>query len=103
MEDESGSVAARNSFSASASSAAVVMGAAAPAMAAEAVSEHQPEDTPSRAEEPSGPGAAPDEAEERRLLFVGMTRARSRLLLSCAALRTRYGASRPAGLDNRPS
>src|SRR5207253_4351004 len=43
MEDESGSVAARNSFSASASSAAVVMGAAAPAMAAEAVSEHQPE------------------------------------------------------------
>jgi len=43
------------------------------------------------------PGAAADEAEERRLLFVGMTRARSRLLLSCAAARTRYGASRPAG------
>jgi DNA helicase II / ATP-dependent DNA helicase PcrA len=38
-----------------------------------------------------------DEAEERRLLFVGMTRARSRLLLSCAAVRTRYGASRPTG------
>jgi DNA helicase II / ATP-dependent DNA helicase PcrA len=43
------------------------------------------------------PGAAADEAEERRLLFVGMTRARSRLLLSCAAVRTRYGASRPTG------
>ena len=43
------------------------------------------------------PGTAPDEAEERRLLFVGMTRARSRLLLSCAAVRTRYGASRPTG------
>jgi DNA helicase II / ATP-dependent DNA helicase PcrA len=40
---------------------------------------------------------ATDEAEERRLLFVGMTRARSRLLLSCAAARTRYGASRPTG------
>jgi DNA helicase II / ATP-dependent DNA helicase PcrA len=43
------------------------------------------------------PGTATDEAEERRLLFVGMTRARSRLLLSCAAVRTRYGASRPTG------
>jgi superfamily I DNA/RNA helicase/PHP family Zn ribbon phosphoesterase len=43
------------------------------------------------------PGTAADEAEERRLLFVGMTRARSRLLLSCAAVRTRYGASRPTG------
>jgi uncharacterized protein (TIGR00375 family) len=43
------------------------------------------------------PGAAPDEAEERRLLFVGMTRARSRLLLSSAAARARYGASRPSG------
>jgi DNA helicase-2/ATP-dependent DNA helicase PcrA len=42
-------------------------------------------------------GTAADEAEERRLLFVGMTRARSRLLLSCAAVRTRYGASRPTG------
>ena len=38
------------------------------------------------------PGSAPSEdtAEERRLLFVGMTRARSRLLLSYAA---RAGAS----------
>jgi superfamily I DNA/RNA helicase len=43
------------------------------------------------------PGTSADEAEERRLLFVGMTRARSRLLLSCAAVRTRYGASRPSG------
>ncbi len=43
------------------------------------------------------PGAAPDEAEERRLLFVGMTRARSRLVLSCATARARHGASRPAG------
>ena len=45
----------------------------------------------------AGPGTAAGEAEERRLLFVGMTRARSRLLLSCAAARTRYGASRPTG------
>jgi uncharacterized protein (TIGR00375 family) len=36
-------------------------------------------------------------AEERRLLFVGMTRARSRLLLSCAARRTRHGFEAPAG------
>jgi uncharacterized protein (TIGR00375 family) len=43
------------------------------------------------------PGAAPDEAEERRLLFVGMTRARSRLLFSCAAARARHGAARPTG------
>ena len=42
-------------------------------------------------------GAAPDEAEERRLLFVGMTRARSRLLLSCAAARARHGPARPTG------
>ena len=45
----------------------------------------------------AGPGTADGEAEERRLLFVGMTRARSRLLLSCAAARARYGASRPTG------
>ena len=43
------------------------------------------------------PGSAPsaDTAEERRLLFVGMTRARSRLLLSYAAARGR-AAVRPA-------
>jgi DNA helicase II / ATP-dependent DNA helicase PcrA len=42
------------------------------------------------------PGAEPltpsDVAEERRLLFVGMTRARGKLLLTCAARRTRHGA-----------
>jgi superfamily I DNA/RNA helicase len=39
------------------------------------------------------PGAGTDEeAEERRLLFVGMTRARARLLLSYAARRGRGGA-----------
>ena len=41
------------------------------------------------------PGA--DQAEERRLLFVAMTRARSRLLLSYAATRTRHGSEAPAG------
>ena len=43
------------------------------------------------------PAAAPDPAEERRLLFVGMTRARTRLFLSCAAQRTRHGATATAG------
>ncbi len=43
------------------------------------------------------PWADTDEAEERRLLFVGMTRARSRLLLSYAATRTRQGAAADAG------
>jgi DNA helicase-2/ATP-dependent DNA helicase PcrA len=41
------------------------------------------------------PGSDP--AEERRLLFVGMTRARSRLLLSYAATRTRHGIAADAG------
>ncbi len=47
------------------------------------------------------PGAAPDPdaAEERRLLFVGMTRARSHLLLSCAARRGRPGGPAEAGLS----
>jgi superfamily I DNA/RNA helicase len=45
----------------------------------------------------SGPLAGADEAEERRLLFVGMTRARGKLLLSCAARRTRHGSEEPAG------
>ncbi len=47
------------------------------------------------------PGAGPlspaDSAEERRLLFVGMTRARGKLLLSCAARRSRHGAESAAG------
>ena len=45
------------------------------------------------------PGAAtdPDPAEERRLLFVGMTRARTHLLLSCAARRGRPGGPAEAG------
>jgi DNA helicase-2/ATP-dependent DNA helicase PcrA len=38
-----------------------------------------------------------DPAEERRLLFVAMTRARSRLLISYAARRTRRGEAAPAG------
>ena len=42
------------------------------------------------------PGPA-DTAEERRLLFVGMTRARERLLLTAAARRTRHGAEEAAG------
>jgi DNA helicase II / ATP-dependent DNA helicase PcrA len=44
----------------------------------------------------SGPIATVDAAEERRLLFVGMTRARGKLLLSCAARRIRQGAETPA-------
>ena len=38
-----------------------------------------------------------DAAEERRLLFVGMTRARERLLLSYAARRTRHGPEDTTG------
>ena len=49
------------------------------------------------------PGAAPDTrpdpAEERRLLFVGMTRARTHLLLSCAARRSRHGSSAETGVS----
>ncbi len=64
------------------------------------------------------PGAArsgrADLDEERRLLFVGMTRARARLFLSCATRRSRHGAATvagpspflaaidPAALDRRP-
>ncbi|MGD0605628.1 MAG: UvrD-helicase domain-containing protein, partial [Streptosporangiaceae bacterium] len=45
----------------------------------------------------SGPGTEEEVAEERRLLFVACTRARAKLLLSCAARRTRYGSDQPAG------
>jgi DNA helicase II / ATP-dependent DNA helicase PcrA len=39
----------------------------------------------------------PELAEERRLLFVGMTRARARLYLTCASRRTRHGSTRETG------
>jgi ATP-dependent DNA helicase UvrD/PcrA len=45
----------------------------------------------------SGPLTPPAVAEERRLLFVGMTRARGALVLSCAARRTRHGAAEQTG------
>ena len=44
-----------------------------------------------------GPLTAADVAEERRLLFVGMTRARERLLISGAARRARHGGQETAG------
>jgi DNA helicase II / ATP-dependent DNA helicase PcrA len=43
------------------------------------------------------PLAGAELAEERRLLFVGMTRARARLFVTCAARRTRHGSTREAG------
>jgi DNA helicase II / ATP-dependent DNA helicase PcrA len=45
----------------------------------------------------SGPLTPAEAAEERRLLFVGMTRARGRLVLTCAARRSRHGAEEAAG------
>jgi ATP-dependent DNA helicase UvrD/PcrA len=45
----------------------------------------------------SGPLTPAETAEERRLLFVGMTRARGTLALSCAARRTRHGSEQAAG------
>ncbi|HEX3308291.1 MAG TPA: ATP-dependent helicase, partial [Streptosporangiaceae bacterium] len=45
----------------------------------------------------AGPLTPEDAAEERRLLFVGMTRARERLLLSYAARRARHGAEETTG------
>jgi DNA helicase-2/ATP-dependent DNA helicase PcrA len=44
-----------------------------------------------------GPLADADLAEERRLLFVGMTRARARLFVTCAGRRARHGSTREAG------
>jgi DNA helicase II / ATP-dependent DNA helicase PcrA len=38
-----------------------------------------------------------DVAEERRLLFVGITRARARLYLTCASRRTRHGSTSATG------
>ncbi len=46
---------------------------------------------------PGSPLTAEDLAAERRLLFVGMTRARTRLLLTCASQRARWGAARDGG------
>jgi superfamily I DNA/RNA helicase len=44
------------------------------------------------------PGSGgPDLAEERRLLFVGMTRARTHLFLTCAKQRRRHGTVAEAG------
>ena len=45
----------------------------------------------------SGPVTGEEAAEERRLLFVGMTRARGQLLLTCAARRTRHGSEEATG------
>jgi uncharacterized protein (TIGR00375 family) len=45
----------------------------------------------------SGPLSDEDAAEERRLLFVGLTRARERLLLSYAARRARNGTEAASG------
>ncbi len=47
----------------------------------------------------AAPDARPDPAEERRLLFVGMTRARTHLLLSYAARRSRHGSSAETGIS----
>ncbi len=43
------------------------------------------------------PLTEPELAEERRLLFVGITRARARLYLTCASRRTRHGSTRDTG------
>jgi DNA helicase-2/ATP-dependent DNA helicase PcrA len=49
-----------------------------------------------REENPSLVGASTEMAEERRLCYVGMTRAKDRLYLSCAFRRHLYGRSQPA-------
>ncbi|HEY1455681.1 MAG TPA: UvrD-helicase domain-containing protein [Candidatus Dormibacteraeota bacterium] len=49
-----------------------------------------------REENPSATGAATEMAEERRLCYVGMTRAKDLLYLSCAFRRHLYGRSQPA-------
>jgi DNA helicase-2/ATP-dependent DNA helicase PcrA len=49
-----------------------------------------------REENPNLVGATTEMAEERRLCYVGMTRAKDRLYLSCAFRRHLYGRSQPA-------
>ncbi len=49
-----------------------------------------------REQNPSATGATTEMAEERRLCYVGMTRARDRLYLTCAFRRHLYGRSQPA-------
>jgi DNA helicase II / ATP-dependent DNA helicase PcrA len=49
-----------------------------------------------REENPAAAGATTEMAEERRLCYVGMTRAKDRLYLSCAFRRHLYGRSQPA-------
>jgi len=49
-----------------------------------------------REEDPTAVGATSEMAEERRLCYVGMTRAKDRLYLSCAFRRHLYGRSQPA-------
>ncbi len=49
-----------------------------------------------REENPALVGATTEMAEERRLAYVGMTRAKDRLYLSCAFRRHLYGRSQPA-------
>src|SRR5437868_7363023 len=49
-----------------------------------------------REENPSAVGAATEMAEERRLCWVGMTRAKPRLCLGCAFRRPLYGRPQPA-------
>ncbi len=44
-----------------------------------------------------GPASEEELAEERRLLFVGISRARARLFLTCACRRTRHGSTRDTG------
>jgi DNA helicase II / ATP-dependent DNA helicase PcrA len=66
----------------------------APALASSAQAPTPATSTPAPAT--STPAEA-DIAEERRLLFVGLTRARASLVLTCATRRTRYGSDRPAG------
>jgi DNA helicase-2/ATP-dependent DNA helicase PcrA len=44
-----------------------------------------------------GPMTDADLAEERRLLFVGITRARARLFVTCASRRSRHGSTRETG------